>query len=135
MNATQLSAWAAGKKNGTNKSSLIRQLQTGSMPPGQGSSLAPVNVAPVDTYLTNAVPFVDYPQHIAPVGTPGRQNLRNAPTAQTPPWISVPLCSQGRPVPKHVGLGVSGSGGGAVLNLPSKSGHAPRLFTAAAAGG
>jgi hypothetical protein len=130
MNAEQLSAWAAGKKNGTNRSSLIRQLQTGTMAPGQGSSLAPVNNAPTDSYLTNAVPFVDYPQHIAPVGTPGRQNLRNAPTAQTPPWISVPLCSAGRVQPKSAGIGVVGGGSGAHLNLPSKSGHAPRLFTA-----
>jgi hypothetical protein len=130
MDGVQLSAWAMGKKNGTNKSPLIRQLQTGSMPPGQGSSLAPVNAAPVDTYLTNAVPFVDYPQHIAPVGTPGRQNLHNAPTAQTPPWISVPLCSNGRTVPKRVGLGVSGAGA-AVLNLPSKSVNPPRFFTVA----
>lgn len=129
MNAEQINAWATGKKNGTNVSPLIRQLQTGTMPSGQGSSLAPVNDAPVDAYLTNAVPYVDYPQHVAPVGTPGRQNQHNLPTAQTPPWISVPLCAQGRSVVRATGIGVSGSGSGSVLNLPSKA-H-PRLFTTA----
>src|SRR5271168_3235883 len=128
MNSIQLNQWAGAKKSGLNKSPLIRQLQTGTMPQGQGSTLAPINTAPVDDYLTNAVPFVDYPQHVAPVGTPGRQNLRAAPTAQTPPWISVPLCAQGRTVIKSSGIGVSGSGAGSVLNLPSKA--RPRLFTA-----
>jgi hypothetical protein len=125
MNAEQINAWAAGKKGGTNKSPLIRQLQTGTMPAGQGSSLAPVNNAPVDAYLTNAVPFVDYPQHVAPVGTPGRQNLTAAPTAQVAPWISVPLCAQNRTVQKSSGIGVSG-GGANTLNLPSKTVR-PRL--------
>jgi hypothetical protein len=134
MNSVQLNAWAGSKHSGVNKSPLIRQLQTGTMPAGQGSSIAPVNMAPVDAYLTNAVPFVDYPQHVAPVGTPGRQNQRNLPTAQTPPWISVPLCAQGnmgRGLKRPTPLGILGGGAGNSLNLPSK--NKPIYFTVAAA--
>jgi hypothetical protein len=130
MNSEQINAWAGSKKSGVNKSPFIRQLQTGTMPLEQGSSVVPVNAAPVDTYLTNAVPFVDYPQHVAPVGTPGQQNLRAAPTAQVAPWISVPLCAQGRIIPKASGIGFLGDTPTS-LNLPSKG--RPRLFTAVAA--
>ena len=131
MNAIQLNQWAGSRASGRNLSPLIRQLQTGTMPAGQGSTVAPVNTAPVDAYLTNAVPFVDFPQNVAPVGTPGRQNLMAAPTAQVAPWISVPLCAQGRVIKKAAGVGLLGGGAASHLNLPSK--HSPRLFTAAAA--
>ena len=131
MNSEELNKWAGGKRHGTNTSPLIRQLQTGTMPQGQGSVLAPINITPGDAIATNAVPFVDYPQHVAPVGTPGRQNLLAAPTAQTPPWISVPLCAQSRTIIKSTGIGVSGNAAGSVLNLPSKA--QPRLFTALSA--
>ena len=133
MNATQLNKWSGGKRHGTNPSPLIRQLQTGTMPSGQGSVNAPINDAPTDYIFQNSVPFVDFPQHVAPPGTPGRQNLRVAPTAQTPPWISVPLCAQGRRIGRPSGIGKTGSGSGSVLNLPSKS--SPKFFTAFQAGG
>jgi hypothetical protein len=128
MNSEQINKWAGSKASGVNKSPLIRQLQTGTMAIGQGSSIAPVNTAPSDAIVTNAVPFVDYPQHVAPVGTPGRQNQRALPTAQVAPWISVPLCAQGRTIPKASGTGFLGGKSASVLNLPSKG--RPRLFNA-----
>jgi hypothetical protein len=125
MNSEQLNKWAGTKYHGSNKSPLIRQLQTGTVAGGQGSSLAPVADVGPDYIITNAVPFVDFPQHVAPVGTPGRQNLHNLPTAQIAPWISVPLCAHGvRPV-KSANIGLTG-GSSSVLNLPSK--RVPKSF-------
>lgn len=124
MNSEQLNAWAATKFNGDNKAPRIAQLQTGTMPAGQGSTLAPVNLTNDEAFNLNAVPFVDggYPQHIAPPNTPGRQHLRVAPTAQVAPWVSVPACAAARPPVKKEPIGLVGNH----LSLPSPK---PRGFT------
>jgi hypothetical protein len=131
MNAEQLNAWAGRKASGTDKGPLVRQLVTGTMPAGQGSSIAPVNITPDEAVNLNAVPFVEggYPAHIAPSGTPGRQHLTIPPTAQVPPWIQVPRCALGKVPVRSAPIGVVGDSG-AMINLPSKSvvTRAPRVF-------
>jgi hypothetical protein len=132
MDALQLNEFAAAKSVGAEDAPFIPALSTGSQPSSQGSQLAPVNDHISGDFIAdNSVPNIDYPHHIAPVGTPGSQQQTVLPTAQVAPWISVPPCKGSKPIPKSFGIGITGdTGTGAVLNTPSKNNRRPRLFTA-----
>jgi len=98
--------------------SFVPALTTGTMAPGQGSSIA--RVLPADAVVAQqAIPGPQSQPHVT------RQNQRwtlSGVNFPTPPWKSVPSCNSGR-VPKAKPLPLSNARGGMFIN--STLGTAP----------